>query len=179
MKRTLRFAIAVAAVLGLAAAANAATVSIAADASSYNLGDTITITVSSDSEGELLFTATAFVAYTGPVTALATNQITGPAGWFTGNINALHSPGFQAAFDQLNFSGGDPGTGIGATITFSADAPGVATFTISSNPVNLIAFDFGTATAGDSVQVTIVPEPTTAALLGLGLFGLAVAGRRR
>lgn len=180
MKRTLRFAIAIAAVLGLAAAANAATVSIVADAATYNPGDTITLTVGSNSEGEFLFTATAIVAYSGPVTALTQNQVV-PAGWNVGAIDLLSSPGFKAAFDTFNFAGGDPGTGIFSTVTFTADAPGVASFTVGGNPDLAIAFDFGTAAAGANVSVTIVPvpEPTTAVLLSLGLFGLAVAGRRR
>jgi hypothetical protein len=166
------------AVLGLAAAANAATVSVVADAASYNVGDTITLTVSSNSQGETLFTATTVVGYTGPVTSLTSTPTIPAGGWITGP-DVISSPGFRLVFDALNFSGNDPGTGFGGTLTFSANAPGSATFTIGGNPNLGIAFDFGTAAAGSSVTVSIVPEPTTAALLGLGLFGLAVAGRRR
>jgi hypothetical protein len=181
MKRTLRFAIAVAAVLGLAAAANAATVTVVADAATYNVGDTITLTVNTNSQGEILFQATAVVGYTGPVTSLTSTPSLPPpaAGWFTAPTDVISSPGFRLVFDALNFGGNDPGTAFGGTLTFSADAPGSATFTIGGNPANAIDFAFGTAAAGSSVTVSIVPEPTTAALLGLGLFGLAVAGRRR
>ena len=41
-------------------------------------------------------------------------------------------------------------------------------------------FNFNNASAPvPALRITVIPEPTTAALLGLGLLGLAVAGRRR
>ena len=88
-------------------------------------------------------------------------------------------PGFQLAFSAQAFAFPHTGTAIGATLTFSADAPGLATFTISVSPPASVQFDFGTATPGNSVAVTIVPEPSTAALLGLGVLGLALTRRRR
>lgn len=161
--------------------AHAATVSIASDAASYDIGDTIVITVTTDSQGESLSSATAVVGYTGPVTSLtSTPALPAPAnGWISAPTDVISSPGFRLAFDAINIASNDPGTGFGATLTFSANAPGVATFTIGGNPNNGIQLDFGTATPGASVSVTIVPEPTTAALLGIGLLGFALRSRRR
>jgi hypothetical protein len=65
-----------------------------------------------------------------------------------------------------------------STITLTADAAGTANFSWLINAGNESLNFFGlTNSAGTSVL--IVPEPTTAALLGMGLLGLAVAGRRR
>ena len=49
-------------------------------------------------------------------------------------------------------------------------------------PINLAALGvgfFGISGSQSLGSYTVVPEPTTAALMGLGLLGLAVAGRRR
>ena len=169
--------IAVLACLLGAGVANAATVGISSDAAVYNVGDTITLTVFTDAEGEEIFLATAFVAYTGPVTDQAWSQ-TIPAGWIGPPTDFLSLPGFQLAFDGQAFAFPHTGTTIGATLTFSADAPGLASFTISGSPPASVDFEFGTATPGASVSVTIVPEPTTAALLGLGVLAVALKARR-
>jgi hypothetical protein len=161
-----------------AGVANAATVGIAADAAVYNVGDTITLTVFTDSEGEELFAVGIVVAYTGPVTSL-TSTPTIPPFWITSSVDVVSSPGYRLAVHALAVAGIDPGTAFGATLTFSANAPGTATFTIGGNPNNGFSFDFGTAVPGANVAVTIVPEPTTAALLGLGVVGLALTKRRR
>jgi hypothetical protein len=162
-----------------ASVANAAIVSIVADRANYNIGDTITLTVFTDSQGESLFTATVVVGYTGPVTPLTSTPTIPGGGWITSPVDVISSPGYRLAFDAINFVGGDPGTGFGATLTFSFDAVGIATFTIGGNPTHAIPFDFGTAPPGASVTVGVVPEPTTAALLAVGLFGLAASYRGR
>jgi hypothetical protein len=91
-----------------AGVANAATVGISADAAVYNVGDTITLTVFTDSQGEVLFEATAFVAYTGPVASLTSSMHPRPPGWIAGIADALSSPGFRGAFDTFSVAGGDP-----------------------------------------------------------------------
>ncbi|MEZ4334628.1 MAG: PEP-CTERM sorting domain-containing protein [Myxococcota bacterium] len=70
-------------------------------------------------------------------------------------------------------------------LVFQAVAPGVTTIEIGTNPTDAI---LGNAVIGDGgsvssaanafVSITVVPEPGTALLMGLGLAGLAVAGRR-
>ncbi len=66
----------------------------------------------------------------------------------------------------------DVGTTLGsAAISLSQTAPG-----------NVIGQPGGTSTTGTlngSGSVNVIPEPTTALLVGLGLAGLGVAGRRR
>ena len=70
-----------------------------------------------------------------------------------------------------------------ATLVFSViDAKGDAAFTVSnSSPGNILQLIDNSTPAnpvsGDFVVTT--PEPTTALLVGLGLLGLGVAGRRR
>ena len=66
-------------------------------------------------------------------------------------------------------------------LTFQGIAPGVYTILLDSSYqgdlVNLAGGASGEI-AGTQFVVTVVPEPGTALLMGLGLAGLAVAGRR-
>ena len=69
----------------------------------------------------------------------------------------------------LVFSVADTGSGL-AAFTLSNSSPGnILQLSDGSNPANAVSGDFDVVT----------PEPTTALLVGLGLAGLGVAGRRR
>jgi hypothetical protein len=99
--------------------------------------------------------------------------------------------GAMTAFSQLEWGLFAPGATADAnphlgTLTLSADAPGTVdvTWYLGPDPQFGSQFDFFglTNAPGTSFDITAaVPEPTTAALLSLGLASLAsiVRGRRR
>ena len=68
----------------------------------------------------------------------------------------------------------DAGT-ITMTTTMVADALGLIGFSFGTQ----IGTDVGAVFGGNATTAEVVPEPGTGALLGLGLAGLALAGRRR
>jgi len=76
-------------------------------------------------------------------------------------------PNLQAALDNM--------LGVGAADLADTGSPfGPADFT------GALQFDFLLAPGGSQgLGMTLIPEPTTAILLALGLFGLALAGRKR
>jgi hypothetical protein len=76
-------------------------------------------------------------------------------------------PGLQAALDNMQ--------GVGAANLSDSGSPfGPADFS------GALQFDFSLAPGGSQgFGVTLIPEPTTAIQLALGLLGLALAGRRR
>jgi len=117
--------------------------------------------------------------YTGAFTRSA------PAPFGT-NVNNVVIPGSNTgtASSWAAVSGGVLGPGGTFTI-------GTITITVAAgqhvNPVVVVAgvdgvlegTGFGTTVAPDQLNgLTIIPEPTTAALLGLGLVGLVMSGRR-
>ena len=65
---------------------------------------------------------------------------------------------------------GDPA--IGLSVSSELGILSVAFFGGSPN-------EFPHSVFFDNLTVTVIPEPSTALLLGLGLTGLAAAGRRR
>ncbi len=80
-----------------------------------------------------------------------------------------------------------PATGTGillGNITLVGSAPGVTNVELNFSDVggtifNVNGTDLEDSVAVNSIAVTVVPEPTTALLVGLGMVGLGVAGRRR
>ena len=166
-------------------------------------GDTVSVTVNFDSEGaadiSLLSVSVLFndaimswdqgssssPSYALYVSGGKGNQYLVPA---TTNLTLRTGTSDQILLDWQNTAlpGGnrDPGSFDMATLVFSvADTgSGLAAFTLSNNsPGNILQLADGSnpanALSGDFDVVT--PEPTTALLVGLGLAGLGVAGRRR
>ena len=110
---------------------------------------------------------------------------TAAAGWVSGALTC--TTGFCVAFNQINgtapATAGVTGLVIGsltATLNGSLANGTVVNFNWRTTP-STQRFDwYGLTDApGASVTIGAVPEPTTAALIGFGLFGLAFAGRRR
>ncbi|MEE3328815.1 MAG: PEP-CTERM sorting domain-containing protein [Myxococcota bacterium] len=164
-------------------------------------GDTVTVTVNFDTQGaadiSLLSVSVLFDdaimswdSGTSPGYALYVsggkgNQYLVPA---TTNLTLRTGTSNQILMDWQNTAlpGGnrDPGSFDMATLVFSVSdvGGGIAAFTLSnSSPGNILQLADGSnpanALSGDFNVIT--PEPTTALLVGLGLAGLGVAGRRR
>ena len=87
---------------------------------------------------------------------------------------------------STDLSNGTQNTGSVQLVTLVFDvlaAPGTAAITLSqTSPGNVIGQPGGGSTTGTLLgdgSVNVIPEPTTALLVGLGLAGLGVAGRRQ
>jgi hypothetical protein len=165
-------------VLGLATAASAATLTVVSDKATYNPGETITLTISGDDEGATqVYSTYGRLTWTaGQVTAgdLGTQVLPGP-GWV--ESPRVSGPDFLEAIAAADFSFSGVAPAYPAVINVvTLIAGGPAGVTI--NWADSLSF-FGILGAQPAVSFTIVPEPTTAALLGLGLLGLVVGGRRR
>ena len=202
MKRILISALAAMSLVAFAAAsASAATVSVATDAASYNVGDTIILTVTADSEGDTGQLIS--ITITHDTAAVSGNGATQPADVFTqangafaatpGGLQGTCGGVFGAngcnAFDQLLGNAGPIDAGPKqAILSYTASGTFSGLLNGTGSPFGLKtvgtgAYEFAGSDSSivdfSGAAITIVPEPTTAALLGLGLLGIAMGGRRR
>ena len=196
MKRTLTSLVAVAFVTALAISASASTnVSLSVvGPTTVPAGSVVILAAVVTSDGGELDNAVFGAVNTvsgqftlasgGPQVNLSTVGVAAP-GWSSGALTCTTA--FCVAFSQVNSNGaaaaGVTNLAIGsvAATLSGALAPGtVVNFNWRTTPSTQRLDWYGITNApGTSVTIAAIPEPTTAAMIGLGLFGLAFAGRRR
>jgi hypothetical protein len=182
MKRTLFIVVAL---VAFATASSAATLSVVSNKTTYAVGETITLTVTGDDAGTTSYSIFGRLNYDGALVNNGTRtQAAAGVGWTKGSLEQADTGAFAGtfseAFDQLTLTAQSASAlpASFSTVTLIAAATGVVNVSWdTTSPGNELNF-FGLTNAS-GVSFTIVPEPTTAALLGLGLLGLTLGGRRR
>jgi hypothetical protein len=166
--------------------AQAATLTMSADKATYATSEIITITVIGDSQGASAIGAFGTVGYDSLLVSTGTHTQTAMRNsltvkWTRGGLNT--DLPIANTFDSFSTINGatipaNSTKKLTAVMTFSADAGGLAAFDWYVGPLSQ-TLDFFGLSAANGVTVSIIPEPSTAGLMGLGIIGLVVAGRRR
>lgn len=156
------------ALLLAAGSASGATLSISPDSSTYTVGQTVTLSVLLDLEGAPTQSFDGRVEFD---SALATGLDVTTS--LDGQVGIPPFPDCGAGFcDVFDHFLSTPVAGlVTATVTLSADAPGIVSIDWNPAPLGLIG--------APGTSFTIVPEPATSGLVAMGVAALAWAGRSR
>jgi hypothetical protein len=178
------------AVTALASAASAATLTVTADKLTYTVGETITLSIYGDAEGATSNAIYGRLQFDGAFVNNNTNtqKLIG-GGWVKGGLGsgddgAGGAIDYAEAFNQVNLDGGtQTATNPISTITLIATAIGIVYVNWNTNTGSGFELTyFGLTNAPGTVfciaETCPVPEPTTGALLALGLIALAARRRR-
>jgi hypothetical protein len=174
------------AVCAMATAANAASLAVSPDKLTYNIGETITLTVTGDDGGASTYGIFGRLDYSGALVDNGTRSqmtLTGNNGnWIKGTLSASDN-GVNASSEVFNQIAppfdADTATnlpGTLATVTLIAMNLGLVNVTWHTVLDGFHLSFFG-LTDAPGTSFTIVPEPATAVLLGLGLLALATVRR--
>ena len=197
----LLFTAAVTVGLMLTSAVTASAISISIgnpSATTLNVGQSFTIDVTLDTQGETQVTSVFASVFADPalfnfVSGTSPGQILFNASTLEGVAKAsdpftiFSDPnGFvrAASFATANATGSGVASNnqLLATLTFQAVGAGAAALDVlfqNGDDVTVAQTSVtGTVATGSSGVITVVPEPGTALLMGLGLFGIAASGRR-
>jgi len=193
MKRTL---VVVAAVLGFATAGTAANLSVVSDKATYDpaVDSTITLTVTGDSLGATAYSIIGRLQYDGALTDtpsgsdMSVGAGAHPQTGWTNGASYPFAEGQTTMFNQIAFPAATCcSSNVIATLTLNIANPGSTPGgVVNVDWYDLSFFDLAASpsalrpgTSFTILPAAVVPEPATAALVGLGLLGLAVGGRRR
>ncbi len=119
------------------------------------------------------------VTTTGTYTGVFTD---GPGGTFPTNLGGPAAPAGTGVHGSWGFVAGTPQAGqtvVLGTVQITV-APGDVVNPFFTSLDGFVTNSFSTVQplAGNITGVTIIPEPTTASLLALGIVGLVLAGRK-